>query len=142
MIMEVYQKSFTIKTQGRGSIDITKYVLNALSKSDINKGICQLFLHHTSASLILCENCDPQVRRDLEAFMQTVVPDGNPLFRHTAEGPDDMPAHVRTVLTKNDITLPIVDGELGLGTWQGIFLWEHRVSGHERRVTMTIMGVS
>jgi secondary thiamine-phosphate synthase enzyme len=90
--------------------------------------------------LIVCENADPQVRRDLEAFVARLVPDGDKLFRHTAEGDDDMPAHVRTVLTQTSIAIPIVDGKLALGTWQGLYLWEHRTSPHRRQVTVTVIG--
>jgi secondary thiamine-phosphate synthase enzyme len=97
-----------------------------------------LFVRHTSASLMLCENADPDVRRDLETFMADLVPDGDSRFVHTAEGPDDMPAHVRSVLTLSDLTIPVIAGRLGLGTWQGIYLWEHRSAAHRRRVIVTI----
>jgi secondary thiamine-phosphate synthase enzyme len=97
-------------------------------------------VRHTSASLILCENADPTVRRDLEAFLARLVPDGDPLFRHDDEGPDDMPAHVRAILTKMDLTVPVSDGHCALGTWQGIFLYEHRAHGHRREVVLTVQG--
>jgi len=106
----------------------------------VRTGLCHVFLRHTSASLILCENADPAVRRDLEAFMQKYVPDGDPLYEHTAEGPDDMPAHVRSILTQNDVHLPVTDGRCALGTWQGLYLWEHRIAPHERKVVLTIIG--
>jgi secondary thiamine-phosphate synthase enzyme len=102
--------------------------------------MCNLFIRHTSASLMLCENADPDVLIDLEAFMQRKAPDGDPMFRHTAEGPDDMPAHVRTVLTQSDLNLPISNGRCALGTWQGIFLWEHRLAPHSRSIMITING--
>ena len=97
-------------------------------------------MHHTSASLMLTENADPDVRRDLEAFMARTVPDDDPLYRHTLEGPDDMSAHVRSVLTQSGLSVPVADGRCLLGTWQGIYLWEHRTMGHTRRVTVTVIG--
>lgn len=99
-----------------------------------------MFLRHTSASLILCENADPTVRSDLEAFMSRLSPDGDPIYQHTQEGADDMPAHVRTVLTQSSLTLPIQSGQCGLGTWQGIYLWEHRHHPHRREVMVTVNG--
>lgn len=128
----------SINTPGRGSLDITARVQNALNGAQVADGLCHIFLQHTSASLMLCENADPDVRRDLEAFMARLVPDGDDLFVHTAEGPDDMPAHVRTVLTQSHLTLPIMGGRLGLGTWQGIYLWEHRTAPHERRIVVSV----
>lgn len=102
--------------------------------------MCQLFLHHTSASLILCENADPDVRTDLESYMTRLVPDGDPLYDHTAEGPDDMPAHIRSILTGCDMTLPVASGRCDLGIWQGVYLWEHRSGGHRRQLTLTVYG--
>lgn len=101
-------------------------------------GICHVFICHTSASLILCENADPSVMKDLESFMSRQVRDGDPLFTHDAEGPDDMPAHIRSILTQSDLNLPVRDGRCALGTWQGIYLWEHRYAPHTRRVIVTI----
>ena len=103
-------------------------------------GLATVFVLHTSASLIICENADPTVRRDLEAFAARLVPDGDRLFEHDAEGPDDMPAHVRTVLTQTSIGVPISDSRMTLGTWQGLYLWEHRTSPHQRRVSVTVVG--
>jgi secondary thiamine-phosphate synthase enzyme len=103
-------------------------------------GLCHVFVHHTSASLILCENADPTVRRDLEAFLARLVPDGDPLFEHTDEGMDDMPAHIRAILTKMDLSIPVTGGRCALGTWQGIYLYEHRTHAHRRRVTVTVQG--
>ena len=100
--------------------------------------MCSVFVPHTSASLLLGENADPSVRRDLEAFMARLVPDGDPLYEHDAEGPDDMSAHIRSVLTQSSIVLPVIDGELALGTWQGLYLWEHREAPHERRVILSV----
>lgn len=131
--------TFEVATPGRGIQDITPHVEEQLHASGVQDGLCNVFLHHTSASLILCENADPDVRRDLEAFFARLVKDGDPLFVHDAEGPDDMPAHVRTILTQNSLNIPIRAGKLALGTWQGIFLWEHRHAPHRRRVTVTVI---
>lgn len=136
--MAMIQREFAVATSGRGTIDVTTRVQTIVDESGIATGLCHLFLRHTSASLILCENADPAVRRDLELFMSRSVPDGDPDFEHTAEGPDDMPAHVRTVLTHNSFGVPIVQGRLGLGTWQGIYLWEHRRAGHQRLIVITL----
>ena len=129
-----------IETRGRGTYDISDKVRAAVRKSGITAGICHVFIRHTSASLMLCENADPAVMRDLETFMARQAPDGDPMFTHTAEGPDDMPAHVRSVLTQSDLNIPIIDGCCSLGTWQGIYLWEHRRRGHQRSVVLTLQG--
>lgn len=129
-----------MSTRGRGTSEITDRVQGIVAESGIRDGLCTVFVHHTSASLILCENADPQVRRDLEAFFERMVPDGDRLFRHTAEGPDDMPSHVRTVLTQTSIGIPVAEGRCDLGTWQGLYVWEHRHASHNRRVTVTIVG--
>lgn len=134
------QKTLTVATRGRGSYDISVEVRRLVAETPVRVGLCHVFVHHTSASLMLCENADPTVRSDLEAFMTHLVPDGDGLFQHTAEGPDDMPAHVRTVLTHNNLTLPVSDGRCALGTWQGIYLWEHRTAPHKRRITVTLQG--
>lgn len=133
------QHQLHLTTSGRGFIDITVTVNKLVEQSDLPIGLCHVFLNHTSASLVLCENADPQVQDDLEAFMQRLVPDGDTLFEHIAEGPDDMPAHVRTILTQNFLVVPITENRLALGTWQGIYLWEHRLGGHKRRVTVTLI---
>ena len=135
-----HQEQLVIDTRGRGTLDITPSVARIVAESRIDTGICHVFLHHTSASLILCENADPTVRSDLEDFMGRLVRDGDPRFRHDDEGPDDMAAHIRSILTKMDITLPVSQGRLSLGTWQGIYLWEHRYAAHRRRVTVTVQG--
>ena len=127
-----------MQTNGRGFTDLTAKVSNFVKKSGVRDGLCNVFLVHTSASLILGENADPSVRRDLEAYFGRLVPDGDARYEHDAEGPDDMPSHIRAVLTQNSITLPIVNGELGLGTWQALYLWEHRQIPHERRVIASI----
>lgn len=129
-----------IQTRGRGCYNLTSQVTQLLDDWGSRTGLCHLFIRHTSASLMLCENADPEVLRDLERFMTRIAPDGDPLFEHDQEGPDDMPAHVRSVLTSSDITIPIVDGRLDLGTWQGIFLWEHRHTGHARQVRVSVLG--
>jgi secondary thiamine-phosphate synthase enzyme len=136
----IVQKHLTIATRGRGTYDITREVDRIVRESGVRTGLCHLFAHHTSASLILCENADPTVRRDLEAFMSRLVPDGDRLFDHTDEGPDDMPAHVRAILTKMDLTVPVTDGRCALGTWQGIYLYEHRTHTHRRLATVTVSG--
>ena len=134
------QEQLNLLTAGRGTYDITQEVKKVVAASAIVTGLCHVFVQHTSASLILCENADPDVRSDLERFLTDLVPDGSPMFRHTDEGSDDMPAHVRSILTNMDLTLPIVRGQLGLGIWQGIYLYEHRSSAHQRQVTVTITG--
>jgi secondary thiamine-phosphate synthase enzyme len=135
-----HAKELTVSTRSRGFTDITGEVQRAVTESGARQGLCTVFLHHTSASLLLCENADPDVRRDLEAFFARLVKDGDPLFVHDAEGPDDMPAHVRTVLTQNSLSIPVKDGAADLGTWQGIYVWEHRTSPHRRRVTVSVVG--
>ncbi len=136
----ISEHTITIETRGRGTYNLSAAIDDAVRRSGLRIGLCHCFVQHTSASLILCENADPQVRRDLEAFMARLVPDGDPLFDHTDEGPDDMPAHVRSILTKMDLTLPIRDGRPALGTWQGIYLYEHRSHPHRRRVLLTLVG--
>ena len=134
----IYQETLRQQTRGRGTYEITGQVRAAVGNAAIETGLCHLFLQHTSASLIICENADPSVRGDLERFMARLVPDGDPIFDHTLEGPDDMPAHVRAILTKTDMTLPVSNGHCALGTWQGIYLYEHRHHPHQRQVIVTI----
>lgn len=134
------QARVEVGTRGRGTYDVTAEIGRVVAESGVATGLCHVFIAHTSASLMLCENADPDVRRDLETFMADLAPDGDPRFVHTAEGPDDMSAHVRTVLTQSDLTIPIADGRLALGTWQGIYLWEHRTHPHRRRVLVTVQG--
>ena len=136
-----HRATFTIETsRGRGTYDVTRQVQQAVESSGIDEGLCTVFVHHTSASLLVNENADPQVRRDLDAFLERLVPDGDPLFLHTAEGPDDMPAHVRSALTLTSLGVPVSRGRCDLGTWQGIYLWEHRAHPHRRRLTVTVVG--
>ncbi|MGB6976453.1 MAG: secondary thiamine-phosphate synthase enzyme YjbQ [Gammaproteobacteria bacterium] len=134
-----HQEILAIQTKDRSILDITAAVVRVVERASYPMGLCNLFIRHTSASLIVCENADVQVRRDLEAFMSRLVPDGDPLFRHTAEGKDDMPAHVRTILTQTSLVIPIQDYHLALGTWQGIYLWEHRRMAYCREVVVTVL---
>lgn len=136
----ISQQSFALVTQGRGTYLITDRLCDIVRASRVHTGLAHLFLHHTSASLILCENADPVVRQDLERFMARLIPDGSAWLQHDDEGPDDMPAHIRAILTQSSLTVPIVGGSCALGVWQGIYLWEHRRCGHSRRVTVTVQG--
>ncbi len=136
----LHQTTLEFRTRGRGTTDITAEVARVVAASGIAKGLCTVFLQHTSASLILCENADPDVRRDLETLLARLAPDGDPAYVHDTEGPDDMAAHARSVLTSNSITIPVSEGRLMLGTWQGLYLWEHRTAPHARSVLVTTMG--
>ncbi len=129
-----------VETDGRGFYEITDLAAIELTTARLRDGLCTLQIRHTSASLLIQENADPDVRRDLEAFMSRLVPDGDELFVHTSEGPDDMPAHVRATLTCVNLSLPFQDGRIGLGTWQGIYLWEHRRDPHRRTVNVHLIG--
>lgn len=134
------QLRIDVPTQGRGTYDITREVAGRVEEAGVATGLAHLFIHHTSASLIICENADPAVRSDLEAFMSRIVPDGDPMFRHDQEGPDDMPAHVRSILTDSSLTIPVTGSRLALGTWQGIYVYEHRHAAHHRTITVTVHG--
>ena len=136
----IAQQELAVATQGRGTYELSADVQSVVAASGIKSGMCHVFVRHTSASLMLCENADPSVRVDLETFFSKQVPDGDAMFTHTAEGPDDMPAHVRSVLTQSDLNLPVSDGQCALGTWQGIYLWEHRLAPHARQVVVTVQG--
>jgi len=129
-----------VSTRGRGLLEFTRELEKWIAENKFRDGLLTLHLRHTSASLLIQENADPDVRRDLELFFKRLVPDGDPLFIHTAEGDDDMPAHIRTALTTVNLSIPVRDGQLALGTWQGIYLWEHRVRGHSRRVALHFIG--
>lgn len=133
-----YQTTLQQQTRGRGTYDITAEIQTAVRESGIDTGLCHVFVQHTSASLIICENADPSVRSDLERFIARLAPDGDPIYDHTMEGPDDMPAHVRSILTKMDLTIPVSGGRCALGTWQGVYLYEHRQQPHRRRVVVTV----
>ena len=130
----------TVPTRARGFYEITRNVQSCVERTDVQTGLCTLHLQHTSASLLIQENADPDVQRDFERFFARLVPDGDPLFVHTVEGNDDMPAHVRTALTTVNLSIPIAQGRLCLGTWQGIYLWEHRTSPHTRTVVVHLIG--
>jgi len=130
----------TIATRGRGLYELTSAVENWLAQSNFAEGLLTVLVRHTSASLLIQENADPDVRRDLESFFKRLVPDGDKLFVHTAEGDDDMPAHIRSALTVVNLSLPVRAGRPALGTWQGIYLWEHRTHCHARRVALHFIG--
>jgi secondary thiamine-phosphate synthase enzyme len=130
----------TIATRGRGLYEFTREVEAWVDHNRLKDGLLTLHLQHTSASLLIQENASPEVRRDLEAFFKRLIPDGDALFEHTLEGDDDMPAHVRTALTTVNLSLPVSQGRLALGTWQGIYLWEHRVQRHTRRIVLHFIG--
>jgi secondary thiamine-phosphate synthase enzyme len=136
----MYQQHLTVETQARSTHEITREVERVVARAGHETGLVHVFLLHTSASLMLCENVDPDVRADLERFFARLVADGDALFAHRAEGDDDMSAHVRTVLTHSDLTIPVAAGRLGLGRYQGIYVWEHRYRGYPRRVTVTVNG--
>ncbi|MCA9001279.1 MAG: secondary thiamine-phosphate synthase enzyme YjbQ [Planctomycetes bacterium] len=136
----VWAGHFQVHTGGRGTLDITDEASSRIAESGVTTGLCQVFLAHTSASLLITENADPTVRRDLEAWLQRAVPDGDAIYRHTAEGPDDMPAHVRSALLGTSVSVPVRRGRLALGTWQGLYLFEHRTAPHVRTVHVTVIG--
>ncbi|MFZ5540456.1 MAG: secondary thiamine-phosphate synthase enzyme YjbQ [Pseudomonadota bacterium] len=138
--MKQAHATLTVQTPGRGLVDITRRVADWVRASGVRTGLLTLFIRHTSAGLLVQENADPEVRRDLERFFARLVPDGDPLFEHTAEGADDMPAHVRAALTQTQISVPVIDGALALGTWQGIYVYEHRRRGHTREVVAHVAG--
>jgi len=135
-----WQSEMAIATRGRGFHSLTDSVAATIRESGLQTGLCHLFLRHTSASLCISENADPEVQRDLERFAERLAADGDPLFQHDAEGPDDMPAHVRSLAFGYELTIPIQRGRLGLGTWQGIYLWEHRRQGRRRELIVTLCG--
>ncbi len=130
----------TVSTRTRGFYEITREIESRVERAKVQTGLCTLHLQHTSASLLIQENADPDVRRDFERFFARLVPDGDPLFVHTVEGDDDMPAHVRTALTTVNLSVPIAEGRLCLGTWQGIYVWEHRTVPHRRTIVVHIIG--
>jgi secondary thiamine-phosphate synthase enzyme len=136
----LYQKKLRFSTTGRGTYNISKQITETIENSGIKSGICHIFIQHTSASLILCENNDSNVREDLNVFMAKLVKDGDSAYKHKDEGDDDMAAHIRTILTQSSLSIPIYKGKCDLGLWQGIFLWEHRTSAFKRNIAVTIMG--
>lgn len=135
-----HAESLTLATRGRGTYEITRQIQQVVGNAGIERGLCTVFVHHTSASLIVCENADPSVRVDLEQYFARLVPDGDPIFVHVDEGDDDMPAHIRSILTQSSITIPVARSRCDLGTWQGIYLWEHRTAPHQRRITISVVG--
>jgi len=140
--MRQSNREFAIGTRGKGLYEFTGELLAWVRESGVHQGLLTLHVRHTSASLVIQENADPEVQRDLERFFARLVPNGDRLFRHTSEGPDDMPAHVRSALTSTTLSIPIVDGAPALGTWQGIYLYEHRDHPHGRRVVAHVIGES
>ena len=142
MTQNIYhQEQHRIDTLGRSSIEISQTLHTAVGSAGVVCGLCHVFIHHTSASLMICENAASEVRDDLESFFSRLIPDGDPLFSHIDEGADDMPAHIRSVLTQTELSIPVIAGRLALGTWQGVYLWEHRTSPHLRDISMTIHGL-
>ena len=138
--MGIFKKEWKITTNGKGTVEITSAVSRGLEESSLSDGIASVFLKHTSCSLVIMENADPTARKDLERFMDDLVPENYPHFIHTYEGPDDMPSHIKMALTRSSENIPFSDGQLQLGTWQGIFLWEHRASSHIRNLTFSFLG--
>lgn len=136
----MHREELRFSTPGRGTQEITREIQGVVAAAGVPEGMANVFVHHTSCSLLVNENADPEVRRDFERFLARLVPDGDPLFQHAAEGPDDMPAHVRSALTATTLTLPVIGGRCALGTWQGIYLFEHRTSPHTRKATVTVWG--
>ena len=136
----IHNETIAVATRGRGTYEVTAEVERVVSSSGVDRGVCHVFVHHTSASLLIGENADPSVRRDLDRFLARLVPDGDPLFEHDSEGPDDMPAHIRAAITATSLTIPVARGACDLGTLPGVFLWEHRTAPHRRRFTVSVVG--
>ena len=130
--------SFNVRTPGQGLHEITELVSALVRESDIDEGLCTVFIRHTSASLTIQENADPSARRDLEMWLNRLVPEGDRDFTHTAEGPDDMPSHIKSILTNVSLSIPVIEGTLALGTWQGIYIWEHRTRPHTRQIVVHV----
>ena len=139
-MLRQYLNELVIRTRGRGFYELTAEIAELVRRSGLKTGLATLHVQHTSASLLIQENADPEVRRDLERFFTRLAPDGDPLFQHTSEGSDDMPAHVRAALTAVNLSVPVRNSSLALGTWQGIYLWEHRTHPHSRRVVAHLLG--
>ena len=131
-------ETLTVQTRGQGLYDISRQVADVVSKAGINDGLCTVFLQHTSASLVIQENADPAVQHDLQNWLSRLVAENDPLYTHTDEGPDDMPAHIKTALTASSLSIPCLSGRLALGTWQGIYVWEHRRHGGTRRLVVHV----
>ena len=133
-------REIVVRTRGQGLHEITREVQEVVGAAMVEEGLCVVFVRHTSASLLIQENADPTARADLEAFFRRLVPEGDPAYTHRAEGPDDMPSHIRSALTATSLAIPAMGGRLALGTWQGVYLWEHRREGHDRRVVVHVSG--
>ncbi len=131
-------QTISLQTNGQKLYEFTLKAQSLVSESNIEEGVCNLFIQHTSCSLIIQENADPSAKRDLEAWMNRLVPENDPLYTHTFEGADDMPAHIKSILTATNLTIPIIDGQLALGTWQGIYLFEHRHAAHRRNIIVSL----
>ena len=131
-------RELTVRTRGQGLQEITSQVVAVVREAGVSAGLCTLFVRHTSASLVIQENADPTARSDLERWLNRLVPEGDPFYEHDTEGPDDMPAHIKAALTATSLSIPVMDGKLGLGTWQGIYLWEHRRRGSRRELVVHI----
>ncbi len=138
--MSAYSAEFSLRTQGKGTYEITDEVVRAVSVAGITTGTVTVFVQHTSASLVIMENADPSARTDLEAFFDHLVPEDTPYFIHTYEGPDDMPSHIRMALTRSSEVIPVIKGRMTLGTWQGVFLFEHRRAPHTRQISLVVQG--
>lgn len=138
--MNIKQSNIQVDTTGRSTYEITPLINAEIRSLKINTGLCHVFIQHTSASLMITENADPDVQLDLETIIQRLSPDDDPEYLHTQEGPDDMSAHGRSMLTQTELTIPITDGYLGLGTWQGVYLWEHRTHHFRRSIIITVYG--
>lgn len=138
--MPVHQHTLNIRTDGRGTYDITDAVAREVESSGLQRGVATIFCQHTSCSLVIMENADPSARHDLEAWLNRLVPENDPSFTHTLEGADDMPSHIKMALTRTSETVPFANGRMLLGTWQGIYLWEHRRAGHTRHIIVTVLG--
>ncbi len=138
--MIAHTGTFTVRTHGKGTTEITREVAEIVLRSSVRDGAVTVFVRHTSASLVIMENADPSARRDLEMFFEKLVPENTPWFIHTQEGPDDMPSHIRMSLTRTSEVIPIIEGRMALGTWQGIFLFEHRHDPHRREIAVSVIG--
>lgn len=138
--MSAHAESFDLRTRGKGTYEITREVASIVGRSGISTGTVTVFVKHTSASLVIMENADPSARRDLEVFFDKLVPEDTPWFVHTMEGPDDMPSHIRMALTRTSEVIPVMNGRMTLGTWQGIFLFEHRRAPHHRDIVVSVVG--
>lgn len=131
-------RELTIRTDGQGLVEITDQLQEVIARSGVKEGLCTIFVQHTSASLTIQENADPSARRDLQAFLNKLIPEDDPVYTHTFEGADDMPSHIKSALTATSLSIPVVDGQIALGTWQGVYLWEHRYAKHFRKVLVHV----